>query len=107
MPSTGSVCGGGRILQGDERFGRGAPQRRLIGSAGFHLAAEHAVAEVVEQQEAVVEILRVDARHGESGGVQGVGDGDERAHVLGEVREAAVGQVRCGWRGHPAGAASP
>ena len=80
------------VLQRDERFGGGAPQRRLIGGAGFHLAAEHAVAEVVEQQQAVVEILRVDARHGEAGRMQRIGDGHERAHVLGEVGKAAVGQ---------------
>ena len=34
----------------------------------------------------------MNARHGETGGVQRVGYGHERAHVLGEVREAAVGQ---------------
>ncbi len=65
------------VLQRDERVGRRAPQRRLLGGAGLHLAAEHAVAEVVEQQEAVVEVLRVDARYGETGLVQGIGDGNE------------------------------
>ncbi len=82
-----------RILQRDERFGGGAPQRRLVGSAGLHLAAEHAVAEVVEQQQAVVEILRVNARHGEAGFVQRAGDGNEWAHVLREMRKAAIGQA--------------
>ena len=83
---------GRRILQGDKRVGRRAPQRRLIGSAGPHLGGEHAIAEIVEQQETVVEILRVDARHRQPGGVQGTGYGDERAHVLGQVREAAIGK---------------
>ena len=81
------------VLQGDERLGGGAPQGRLLGGAAFHLAAEHAVTEVVEQQEAVVEILRVDAWHGEAGVMQCVGDGNEGAHILGEMREAAVGQA--------------
>ncbi len=39
---------------------------RLVGAAGLHLAAEDAVAEILEQQEAVVEILRVDARRAEA-----------------------------------------
>ncbi len=83
---------GGRILQGDERVGRRAPHHRLIGRTRPYLGGEDAIPEIVEQQETVVEVLGVNARHRQAGGLQRTRDRNERAHILGQVREAAVGK---------------
>ena len=74
----------------DERVDTRAPQLGLR-RAGDHLAAEHAVAEVFEHEKAAVEIRRVDLRRAEPRRAQRRCDGHERAHVLGELGDAAVG----------------
>ena len=54
--------------------------------------AEHAVAQILNEQKAAFEILRVDRRHAEAERAQRGGDRHEWAHVLGEMRDAAVRQ---------------
>ena len=75
-----------------QRIHAAAPQLDL-GSTGYQLGAEYAVAEVFEQQQPRVEIARDDPRRRQTDTAQMPRDRNERAHVLGQMRDAAVGQA--------------
>ena len=55
------------------------------------LGAEHPVAEVFDQQKALIEIEGVDGRRGKTAPPELMTDRDERRDVLGEMHERAIG----------------
>src|SRR5262245_46922046 len=60
------------------------------GPAALNLAAEHRLAEILEHDEAAVEIESMDRRRGETSLFERACDRDERRNVLGEMNMRAV-----------------
>ena len=93
-PAVGAAAGAGAPAERcelNESVDRRPPQLVLRRSAR-HLGAEHAIAEILDQQQAVLEILGQNLRRAQARRPQRPGDGRERAHhVLGQMRDAAVG----------------
>ena len=68
------------------------PPKHVLRRSTRHLGAEHPIAEILDEQQAVLEILRQNLRRAQARRAQRPGDGGERAHhVLGQMRDLAVG----------------
>ena len=89
--------GHGRVLvQVDEHVGRKLVQLALAARVLIEIFAQPPIAEIAEQQQALVEIAREDLRRAQADRGEPLGDGDERPRVL--VRRRRVHQHRASGR---------
>ena len=87
--TAGQRAGYGQGMQRGKHVHRRAI-KRLLAVAGSDPLREDTVAEIFQQDEALVEIKRVELRGAEAVGGEVAGDGRKRAHVLGQMHDGAV-----------------
>ncbi len=74
----------------DERIDGGLPQGRL-GASARQLGAENGVAEILDDEQALIEVLGKNLRCRKAGVGERLADGDEGADILGEMGNGAIG----------------
>lgn len=79
------------------RRSRASKRFFLVGTA-LNLGSENLVAEILDDQQSLIEIFSKDLRRRNASFAQRIRDGDESSHVFREMRDGAVGFSIADWR---------